>query len=107
MLKRELARLQRELIVCGAYILGAGAVALTEYLVARLESLHMIAYRLNLPCDVESWYTVFWFEQSRNQTYRQGSASHGEAVANVKARCVNTHQHLFLTSSRLVDVFEL
>jgi len=106
-LKREVGWLLRQLISFGAYVLGARAVALAEHLIARLEVLHIVAYRLDLSCDVESRNTVLWFEQASNHADGERSPSHGEAVANVEARCVNAYEHLIVANDRLVDVLEL
>ena len=106
LLKREVGRLQRELVFGAAGILGTGAVACAEHLITRLELLRFAAYRLDSPCHVVSRNTSFWLEQACEQAHEQWSASHGEAVACVEPRRVNAHQHLIVADDRLVNVPE-
>ena len=90
----------------GARILGAGSVARAEHLIARLEVLHILADRLDLPCQVESRNTVFRFEQPRNHPHGERRASHTEAVAYVETRRVNAYEHVVIPDHGLVDVSE-
>ena len=56
LLEREVGRLRQEVVFSSARILGEGAPAPAEHLVARSKLLHVFADRLDLPGQIESRY---------------------------------------------------
>jgi hypothetical protein len=105
-LEREVGWHGRELVLCSARILGAGAAALAEHLIARLESLHTAAHRFDTPGQVQSRNSVLRPEQPGSHAHGERRASHAEGIACVKARRVNPDQRLTVTDDRLLDVPE-
>jgi hypothetical protein len=106
LLKREVGRLQHELVFSSTHILGAGARARAENLITWLNPLHVLAGRLNLPCHIVSRNVVLWFGPPGTHAHEVRHASHGEVVTCVEGSRVNAYQHVVFLDHRLVDLLE-
>jgi hypothetical protein len=65
LLEREVRRLRQEVVLCSAGILGEGASAPAEHLIAGSKPLDVPADRLSLPGHIESRDLVLWFSAAR------------------------------------------
>ena len=104
--EREVGRLRHEVVRSSARILGEGARAPAEDLIAHLELRHVLADGLHCPCDIRSWNTVLWPAQPGKQAEDVGHASHQEPVPDVDGGRVNAHHHLVILDHWLGDVLE-
>ena len=113
--KRDVGRLQGQLVFGNSYILGIGSAVvplpltrcLAEYLIAWLKLRHVLANRLNVPCRIRSRNTVLWFEQpSPHQAQGVGPASHDMPDIWMDGSRVNSYQHFIVLDPRLVDISE-
>ena len=90
----------------GTRILGKGAVAPAERLIARLELRNAAADRFHLPGQIESGSLVLRLEQPDRRTHRIGDAPENVPVADLDGGGANPHQHLVVFWFRLVEVLE-
>src|SRR5215211_3453535 len=113
--KRDVGRLQGQLLFGNRHILGIGSAVvplpltrcLAEYLITWLKLRHVLANRLNVPCHICSRNTVLWFEQpSPHQTQGVGPASHDMPDIWMDGSRVNSYQYFIVLDHRLADFSE-
>src|SRR6266567_1825919 len=92
LLEGEVGRLRNEVVRRSGRVLGEGARAPTEYLIAWPEAGHAIADRLDRSRYVRSRHTAFWLPVGRTSDVRH--ACHNEAVTHMYGSRVNANQHL-------------
>jgi hypothetical protein len=91
----------------GAHVVGVGALADPEHLVAGLEPAHILADHLHDPGDVRADDGVLGrAEAVAREAYRVRQARHDVPDVPTHASRVNTYQHLLVFDLRLVDVPE-
>jgi hypothetical protein len=98
LLEAEVLRLGCELVLLGAGVLGEGALADSEHLVARLERGHVLADRLDAPGDLPSSYADLGCAQRvASEAYRVGQPGHEMPDAPVHAGCLDPGAGVFST----------
>ena len=83
LLEREVGRLPDELVLGRPRVLGEGAGAPPEDLVARSESLHVLADRLDRPRDIRPGNGVLRLAQAGGHAHDERRAGHEDPVADV------------------------
>jgi len=109
LLKGEVRRFRREVILWSAGVLGIRAVAPAEHLVTRPEPGHVLADGLNTPGDVHAPDGDLGLAQPEgwdDEADHVRQPSHDMPDASVQAGGVHAHQHLVVLGHRLVDVPE-
>jgi hypothetical protein len=92
----------------GARVLGEGALAGAEHLVAGLEPGHVVADRLHHAGHVRTWNGGLGrAEPKAREAYRVRQARHDVPDAPVHASRMHSYQHLVVGYLGLVDVPEL
>jgi hypothetical protein len=97
----------REVLLLPEHVLGEGAAALTEDLVAGLELRHVLADSLDVPGHVDAADRVFWPAPPFAHADQVGEASHHSPVEGVNRRRPDPHEHVVVLDHRLVDLAEL
>src|SRR5437660_10069747 len=92
LLEREVGRLRNEMVRRSGRVLGEGARAPTEYLIAWPEAGHAIADRLDRSRYVRSRHTAFWLPVGRTSGLRQ--ACHNEPMTHIYGSRQNRNQPL-------------
>ena len=95
-LKREVGRLRQKVALRSARIVGEGAFAPAEHLIARPKLLHVSADRLDLPGDVESRNLAPRPAQADPQTHDVWHPLQEMPVADIDCRCAHAHEHLIV-----------
>ncbi len=107
-LEGEICRLEREHVLSGKCVLGKGAGAGTEDLVAGLELRHVLADRLDHPCDINTPNTRFGrAEPEADDAHQVGLPGHNVPVTDVEACSVDPYEYVVEPDLRLVDLLEL
>ena len=108
LLERQVGRLQPQRAFRNSCVLGETTrLGIAEDLIAWVKPRHVLADRLDLPCDVASEDSVLWFTQSGLGPHDVGQASHEMPVSGIGGGCTDAHEHLIVFGNRLVDVLEL
>jgi hypothetical protein len=95
LLEGEVRRLGRELVLRSAGVLGEGALAEAEHLIAGLESGHLVADRFHDPGDVRARDRGLGrAEPVARQAHRVRQAGHEVPHAPVHARRTHAYQYL-------------
>ena len=107
LLESEICRFASEHVLSGKCVLGKGAVAGTEDFVAGLELRHVLADRLDHPCDINTPNTRFGrAEPEADDAHQVGLPRHHVPVADMEASRVDPHEHVVEPDRRLVDLLE-
>jgi hypothetical protein len=106
LLEGEVRRLGRNLVRSSGRVLGEGAVAGAEHLIARLEPRHILADRLDATCDILAPNADFGTAEPRGHADQVGKARHDVPVPDEYARRLNAEQHVATADHRLLDVLE-
>src|SRR6185437_7212894 len=106
LLEREVRRLRHEVIRSSTRILGKGACAPAEYLIAWSELRHVLADRLDYPRDIRSRNTVLWFAQPGRHADDVRHASYEDPVTNMDGCRMNAYQRLVILDHWPGDVQE-
>jgi hypothetical protein len=107
LLEGEVCRLRRELVCSSTCVVGKGAAADAEYLVARLKSRHGFADRLDGPRDIHTSNTRLGrAEPEAHDAHQAWLARHHVPVTDVHASRVNAQEHVVVADLRLLDLLE-
>src|SRR5438552_13626235 len=101
LLEGEVCRLRNELVHRSGRVLGEGARAPTEYLIAGPKAGHAIADCLDRSRYVRSRHTAFWLPVRRPSDVRH--ACHNEPVTHMYGSRVNANQRLTILDRGLGD----
>ena len=101
--KVRFCRLGRELVLASTHVLGVGALADAEHLIARLEPAHVLADRLHDPGHVRADDGVLGrAEAVAREAYRVGQTRHD--VPDVPTHAGRMHANQYLIVGELGDV---
>lgn len=107
-LERHVGRLRHEVVLSRERVLGEGAIAPAEHLIAGLEPRHVRADCLDVPCDIPPRDELLRFVQpgagDANEVRLAGDDVPVEGVDTGRA---DAHEHLVVPDRRLIDVLEL
>ena len=104
LLEGEVRRLVRELVLSGTCVLGEGAVAGAEHVVASLKPRHVLADRLDRPRDIHAPNTSLGrAEPEAHDAQQVRQARHDVPVADMDASRVNAYEHVVVPDLGHVD----
>ena len=101
LLKSEVGGLEHEMVFWSARVLSKSAGTPTEHFVARFETRHAVANRLDRAGNVRPRHTTLWLPVSRTRNVRR--TGHHQPVTYVNGSCVNADQHLPVPDHGLGD----
>src|SRR5919109_39745 len=107
LLEGEVGRLRQEVVLRGARILGEGAPAPAEHLIARSKLFEVSADRLDLTGDIEPRYRAPRFTQAGHRAHDVRYAPQEVPVADIDGRRPDPYEHMVVLDDRLVDGSEL
>ncbi len=96
----------RELLLPSERILGEGALADAEHLVAGLEAGHVLADRLHDPGEVHAGYGGLGHTEPKRQSSEVGQTGHQVPHALVHTGRMHAHQRLVVAHLGLIDLSE-
>jgi len=106
--RRKICWLGREHVLAGKCVLRKGAVAGAKHFVAGVELRHVLADRLDHPCDIDTPNTRFGrAEAEADDAHQVGLARHHVPVTDVQARRADPYEHVVEPDDRFVDLLEL
>jgi len=97
----------RELVLGSACVLGKGALADAEHLIAGLEPGHTLADRLHNPGDIHAGDGGLWREEPERQPPEVGQARHQVPHTSVHTCRMHAHQRLVIAYLGRVDLSEV
>ena len=106
LLEREVGRLAHEMVLCGTRVLGKGACAPADYVVAWSELSDILADRLHRSRDVRSRDAAFWPGHSVRRARDVGHAFHQHPITDMNRSRMNAYQNLAVVDRWLGDILE-
>ena len=106
LIEGEVYRSGRKLLLPSERILGEGALADAEHLIARLDPAHVLANRLHDPCEVHSGDGVLGRTEPERQSREVGQTGHQVPHAPVPTGRMHAHQRLVVAHLGLIELSE-